>query len=1227
MPRPATILLIVAALAPPARAADEPARPVSFRAEVAPILVKKCLGCHNDQKAKGGLNMKTIALLRKGGETYKADVLVPGDVESSQLLALLGPDASPRMPYKQPPLGEAEITTLRRWVEQGAKLDGGAEPETPIASLVDLLKDLPKVAVKVPTSDPITSLAYSPDGRLLAAAHGREVLLFDAGSGKLAATLADHPGPLTAVLITPDGRTLIAAGGRPGMFGSVTFWDLASRARKREVRSHADSVLSAALSPDGKTLATCGYDRLVKLWAVADCKEKRDLKEHTDAVYAVAFSPDSKALASAGADRTVKVWDVATGRKRVTMSDATAELYAVAFAPEGETVLAGGVDRSIRAWDLHGDSATLVRTAFAHDGAVLRLLVAPDLTTLISSGEDRSVKTWALATLKPLAGLGTQADWPMAVAAGPDGSRLAVGLYDGSLALLDPHTGKSLLAVREAPKPAPPPKPQLSFNPSLNPPSPRGGVRGSKLKVTLSGNGVGRSDAVVFPEPGIEAAIVPREKPDPNALDVELTIAPDARVGTHRFGVRTPLGTPASQSFAVSAYAETNSVEPDDDPAKAPVVALPATLLGAIDRPGDVDHFRINAKPGRRLVFETTARALGSNLDGTLAILDEGGKVLAEAQAWNGGLDPLLIFEAPRDGVYTLRVVDAQFGGSGNHFYRIQGGAIPYVRSVFPLGVQAGTSAESALAMQGPNLDDIKALPLSEAASAEPGTILRVPATAPGAARPLNTKSVVVAEGPQAVEAEGNDEPAKAGPVAVPGGVSGRIGKPGDVDHFRFEAKKGRRLVAEVFGRRLGTPVDTVIEVLDANGKPVPRAVLRPVEETEVAFRDHPSTGRNVRLTQWNDFAEGDFVLVGRELMRLFELPRNPDDDAVFWGLGHPRDNTGQRVAFLGTTPEHHPQGQAIYKVEIHPPGATFPAGGVPPVTLVYRNDDGGPGIGKDSLLIFDPPADGTYVVRVEDVRGLGGEDYGYHLVVRRPRPDFQVSVSTENPNIPRRGTHVLSVNVVRKDGFEGPVDVRLDGLPPGITATSARIEPEVYTADLILMADDSAPAVSPPTWTVHARADRSGPPSEGGPGATTIEHSLDPGGPKAGWITVTGAPNLKIGFRPEKVAIRPGERVEMTLTVERNPAFKGRVPIDVRNLPRGVRVLNIGLNGVLVTEAQTERNIFLYAEPWAEPQRRPFYAVGRCEPAGTDHGSAPISLTVLPPKPGPREAASAGER
>jgi hypothetical protein len=89
--------------------------------------------------------------------------------------------------------------------------------------------------------------------------------------------------------------------------------------------------------------------------------------------------------------------------------------------------------------------------------------------------------------------------------------------------------------------------------------------------------------------------------------------------------------------------------------------------------------------------------------------------------------------------------------------------------------------------------------------------------------------------------------------------------------------------------------------------------------------------------------------------------------------------------------------------------------------------------------------------------------------------------------------------------------------------------------------------------------------------------------------------------------------RRSITLSVDRGPAFHGRVPIDVKSLPQGVRVLNIGLNGVLITADHAERKVSLLAEPWAQPMERPFYAVGKAESAGTEHSSRPIELVIEP--------------
>jgi hypothetical protein len=723
---------------------------------------------------------------------------------------------------------------------------------------------------------------------------------------------------------------------------------------------------------------------------------------------------------------------------------------------------------------------------------------------------------------------------------------------------------------------------------------------------------------------------------------IELSLAPDARVGLHAIGVITPLGVPSFQTFAVSADSEITEQEPNDRLAllngdrqgaalerndvrpeatealplphgrvskgegEGAEVRLPATLLGTIDRPGDIDHFRFMAKSGQQLIFQVVARSLSSQLRPILTLFDARGNTLVQTRATPvaASLEPVLSYTVRADGPMTLRVADADFSGSGDHFYRIAAGEVPYVDSVFPLGVQRGTTA--CLEIQGANLEGIKEIPFHPRIPVASGTILEVPVEGlPSGKRPYATRTVVVADGPQVVEQEVNDTTSQARELSVPGGASGRIGHDGDIDFYRFRASKGETIVIELYGRRLGSPIDSAIEVLDAQGKPIPRAVLRPVDQTEVAFRDHPSSAPGIRLTHWDNLAINDYLLFGRELARIRELPRNPDDDCQFW------PQQGQRLGWLETTPEQHPMGQPMYKVEIHPPGTVFPPSGVPATTLTYQNDDGGPSMGKDSRVTFRAPADGAYLVRVEDVRGLGGRDSYYHLVLRRLNPSFQVVLGTENPNIPRGGTLLVGVTVMRRDGFDSPLEVVAEALPMGITATPAVIDGDEQSGLLALTVDASAPAFSPPTWRIVARAIAHSATSQSSPPLQRQE--IDPGGPDGGWITVTPAANLKVSARPGRVVVHPGQRVSMTLAVERAPAFSGRVPIDVRNLPQGVRVLNIGLNGVLITEKQLERTVFLLAESWVRPMTRPFYAVGKAESAGTEDSSPPIELVIVP--------------
>jgi hypothetical protein len=96
-------------------------------------------------------------------------------------------------------------------------------------------------------------------------------------------------------------------------------------------------------------------------------------------------------------------------------------------------------------------------------------------------------------------------------------------------------------------------------------------------------------------------------------------------------------------------------------------------------------------------------------------------------------------------------------------------------------------------------------------------------------------------------------------------------------------------------------------------------------------------------------------------------------------------------------------------------------------------------------------------------------------------------------------------------------------------------------------------------------------------------------------------------------LTIRPGSEARLKVRIERRNDFKGRVPLEVRGLPHGVRVLDVGLNGILITERDTEREVTIYAEPWVKPMDHPFVVLSKREGKNTEHGARSVLLKVAP--------------
>ncbi|MGD0913563.1 MAG: c-type cytochrome domain-containing protein [Terracidiphilus sp.] len=410
----------------------------SYSADIALILQKNCLACHSSTMHKSGLILESYSALIKGGK--HGSPIHPHDAKGSLLIQMLEGDVDPQMPMGSDPLPVSDINLIKRWI------DGGAEgPPTSEVTLPMAIPSTPDFPPQVAVVSPVTSVKFSPDGKVLAVGGYREVRLIDPVSGKALATLAGHANYVRSLAFSPDGKLLAAAGGLPQIGGEIKIWDVTSHQLVKTMEGHKDCIYSIAWSPDGKLIASGSYDRAVKLWDVAAGKETLNLQDHIDAVFAVAFGPDGKRLASASQDRTVKIWDVATGKRLYTLSDALDGLTCIAYSPSGDRVAAAGYDKTIYIWRLGDQDGHLIESLIADEDSLLALEWSPDGKTLVTASSDGFIR-FRNTKLDLMGSIDKQSDWVESLAMSPDGKWLATGRYNGTLSLYDTATYKEMRA-------------------------------------------------------------------------------------------------------------------------------------------------------------------------------------------------------------------------------------------------------------------------------------------------------------------------------------------------------------------------------------------------------------------------------------------------------------------------------------------------------------------------------------------------------------------------------------------------------------------------------------------------------------------------------------------------------------------------------------------------------------------------------------------------------------
>jgi len=756
--------------------------------------------------------------------------------------------------------------------------------------------------------------------------------------------------------------------------------------------------------------------------------------------------------------------------------------------------------------------------------------------------------------------------------------------------------------------------------PTINSISPRGVPRGATTELTIEGLNLAKASAVFFSEPGIQARILHiKELPDlpdvrfganggistvdlgplppRNEVTLELDISPDAEVGPVDFRLQTPLGTSPTGRFLIEPYyGESADREPNDTPEDAVEVFTPAILVGAISKPGDVDYYKVTVQAGEQLVFEDGARMLGSRLQPVVSIYDADQALVQEYGLEGGRSARYFAHRFDKAGQYYIKIADYEEGGSANHFYRIKVGKFALALSAYPLGVRKGQTGQ--VAFTGYNLGAGKLAVKGEPSPEYESAVMLRPKI--GRAKAFNKVKLAVDSEPEIESSGKNTSVAAAQEIAAPVTVNGKL-LAGEND-FRFKARKGEKLVLEVNANRLGSPLDSILEILDMKGNPIERATIRCELATAITLNDPSSGGSGMRILSWTGFAVGDNVMVGSELLTVRALPRGPDDDIQFMSF------EGQRLGLLDTTPEAHAIDTPVYKVRIHPAGSQFVSNGLPLVRLPYRNDDGGPGYGKDSRLRFTAPADGDYVVRLRDVRGFHGEDYTYRLTVCPPAPDFRLSVDPRNPNVPAGGRIPVTVTALRLDDFDGPIDISIEDLPAGLSASKGVIEPGQVSTTLLLSADDAAQLPSAVPLRVSGKANG---------GARQLAHWANPED-KLKLIALMPKPDITMEAKTRQVVLEPGQSATVEVEIRRNNDFGGRVPVEVYNLPPTVIVANVGLNGVLIHENDNRVTFTLQALDNAQPIDRPIVLSGNIETRAdqqTEYASQPIELKVTAKK------------
>jgi WD40 repeat protein len=323
----------------------------------------------------------------------------------------------------------------------------------------------------------VDSLAFSPDGKTLAAGGQYNVRLWDTTTGMPIREFTPRPPRINSVAFSPDGK-ILAAGGK----GGVYLWQVRTGQLLHRFVAHTGGTCTVAFAPDGRRLASAGGDGVIALWDIMTGKVTHRYKGHRKTIRSVTFSPGGERIASASQDGTIRLWNTKTGRELWQAGDQVNEVLSLAFSPDGKTLASGSVDRtdSLRLWEaatgkeirryrlnhvvwsvqfspngkrLALTCGSLVRLwnvetgqeinpQVGHQGSIHCVTFSPDGRQLVSGSSDETIRVWDVSSAKEVYRLDVHPDSALCLAFSPDGRTLASG--GNAIRLWDPSRRKLL---------------------------------------------------------------------------------------------------------------------------------------------------------------------------------------------------------------------------------------------------------------------------------------------------------------------------------------------------------------------------------------------------------------------------------------------------------------------------------------------------------------------------------------------------------------------------------------------------------------------------------------------------------------------------------------------------------------------------------------------------------------------------------------------------------------